>query len=62
MDKKRTIDELQQQSIEEAIRLLNSDVKKGLTQIKVEKYHHQYGYNEIPEKKSNPLINISAME
>jgi H+-transporting ATPase len=37
-------------------RLMMTDLNSGLTQQEAEKLLQQYGYNEVPEKKTNPLI------
>ncbi|MGC8787677.1 MAG: plasma-membrane proton-efflux P-type ATPase, partial [Anaerolineae bacterium] len=42
--------------INEAIRLLQSDPSMGLAQAEVESRLKQYGYNEVPETKKNPLF------
>jgi H+-transporting ATPase len=41
---------------EEVLRSLNSDLVNGLEAAEVETRLEQYGYNEVPEKKSNPLV------
>jgi H+-transporting ATPase len=56
MEEKKNIDNLRNLSIEDILKLYKSDLAKGLKQTDVEIYVKQYGYNEIPEKKSNPLL------
>jgi len=41
---------------EEVVKLLRSDLNLGLKQAEVENRLKQYGYNEVPEKKINPVI------
>jgi len=41
---------------EEVVKLLGSDLNKGLKRIEVEERLKQYGYNEILEKKTHPII------
>ena len=50
------IDDLRNLSIEDTIKLFKSDLTTGLKQTDIEKYCELYGYNEVPEKKSNPLF------
>jgi H+-transporting ATPase len=40
---------------EEVLRSLNSDLANGLKADEVQNRLKQYGYNEVPEKKTNPL-------
>ena len=56
MEEKKNIDDLRNLSIEDTLKLFKSDLTTGLKQTDVEIYFKQYGYNEIPEKKSNPLL------
>jgi magnesium-transporting ATPase (P-type) len=56
MEEKKNIDDLRNLRIEETIKLFISDLTTGLKQTEVEIYCKQYGYNEVPEKKSNPLL------
>jgi H+-transporting ATPase len=41
---------------EEAVDSLESNLERGLKSVEIERRLSQYGYNEIPEKKTNPLI------
>ena len=41
---------------EDVIRLLRSDLNLGLKQAEVESRLKQYGYNEVPEEKINPVV------
>ena len=41
---------------EEAADSLESNLEVGLKSVEIERRLSQYGYNEIPEKKTNPLI------
>lgn len=41
---------------DEAVKLLASDLEKGLPSNEVENRLREFGFNEIPEKKSNPVI------
>ena len=56
MGEKIKIDDLQNLSIEDTLKLYKSDLTTGLKQTDVEIYAKQHGYNEVPEKKSNPLL------
>ena len=42
--------------IEEVMRALQSNLNRGLESIEVESRLKQYGYNEVPEKKVNPVV------
>jgi H+-transporting ATPase len=44
-----------QMETEEVLRLLNSDLSSGLGAAEVEARLRQYGYNEVPEKRANPV-------
>jgi H+-transporting ATPase len=44
---------------EEVSRRLNSDLSNGLKTAEVKARLEQYGYNEIPEKKTNPLARFA---
>ena len=41
---------------EEAVHSLGSNQEVGLKSVEIERRLSQYGYNEIPEKRTNPLI------
>ncbi|NPA74541.1 MAG: plasma-membrane proton-efflux P-type ATPase [Euryarchaeota archaeon] len=43
-------------SVEEVLREFNTDPEHGLSSAEVKKRLEKYGYNEIPEKKVNPVI------
>jgi len=43
----------------EAIQLLGSNLEAGLTHAEAEARLKQYGYNEVPEKKANPLVHFA---
>jgi len=43
----------------EALKLLRSDANLGLKQAEVESRLKQYGYNEVPEKKANPIVRFA---
>jgi H+-transporting ATPase len=45
---------------EEAVKLLHSDMNAGLTSSEVEGRLKQYGYNEILEKKTNPIVRFAS--
>ncbi len=45
------IDEYKGKSIDETIKELNTDIKKGLTEEEVKRRLKEYGLNEIPEKE-----------
>jgi len=60
MEEKKNIDDFRKLSIEDTINLLKSDLTIGLKQIDVEIYCKQYGYNEVPEKRSKPLLKFLA--
>lgn len=51
--------DFQKLSFSEVVKLLNSDVNSGLTQSDVKERLSKYGYNEIPEKKINPIIKFA---
>jgi H+-transporting ATPase len=44
---------------QDAVRSLGSDLSTGLKTAEVENRLKQYGYNEIPEKKTNPLTRLA---
>lgn len=54
--KKGSASEIYKQSIHELFRLLSSDVNSGLNPATVKKKQEEYGYNEIPEEKSNGIL------
>lgn len=56
-DNKNGVD-FNQLSTEEALKLFKTDLATGLTQTDVESRLKQNGYNEVPEKKTNPLLNF----
>jgi H+-transporting ATPase len=37
-------------------KLLKTDMETGLTALEIESRVEQYGYNEVPDKKTNPLL------
>ena len=43
-------------SIEEIVRMFSSSLTKGLSSYRVEELHKKFGYNSIPEKKTNPVL------
>ncbi len=45
--------------IEDATKSLQSDLTIGLKSVEVESRLKQYGYNEVPEKKTNPLVRFA---
>ncbi|HVP16363.1 MAG TPA: plasma-membrane proton-efflux P-type ATPase [candidate division Zixibacteria bacterium] len=44
---------------EEVLRSLDSDLNSGLKAAEVETRLRQYGYNEVPEKKANPVARFA---
>ncbi|MEM3088766.1 MAG: plasma-membrane proton-efflux P-type ATPase [Candidatus Bathyarchaeia archaeon] len=44
---------------EETIKLLKSDLNVGLTEVEAKDKIKQHGYNEVPEKKDNPLVKFA---
>jgi H+-transporting ATPase len=44
---------------EEILRLLHTDLSIGLNSFEVEARLKRYGYNEVPEKKANPLTTFA---
>lgn len=48
----------QKMGIDELIKALKADVKKGLSASEVENRVKTYGYNEVPEKKANPYLSF----
>jgi len=47
---------LAQAKAQEAVKLLRTNLDVGLTEAEVTIRLKQYGYNEVPEKKTNPLV------
>lgn len=45
--------------IEDVTKSLQSDLTIGLKSVEVESRLKQYGYNEVPEKKTNPLVRFA---
>jgi H+-transporting ATPase len=45
-------------SIEETIKRLSTDQKMGLSMESIKERIHRMGYNEVPEKKQNALLNF----
>ena len=43
-------------STEELLQQFQSDLNTGLTTSRIESAHQQYGFNEIPEKKPQPIL------
>jgi H+-transporting ATPase len=56
MKKSKNIQDLRNLGIEETLILYKSDLITGLKQSDVEIYVKKFGYNEVPEKKSNPIL------
>jgi H+-transporting ATPase len=46
------------QPVEEVIKLLSTDLNKGLAEVEAQNRLRKYGENVIEEKKENPLINL----
>jgi len=53
---KKEFDVLRNIDTESTIKLFKSDLAFGLKQTEVENHLEQYGYNEVLEKKANPLF------
>jgi len=47
------------QPVEEVVKLLSTDLNKGLAEVEVQNRLRKYGENVIEEKKENPLINLA---
>jgi len=45
--------------VDEALSSLRSDLNNGLKTVDAEARLKQYGYNEVPEKKANPLVRFA---
>lgn len=52
----RSLEEIKKMGIEETIRFYQSDLSSGLNETSVETRQNQSGFNEVPEKKTNPLL------
>ena len=48
-----------QMKVDEALSSLRSDLNNGLKTVDAEARLKQYGYNEVPEKKANPLVRFA---
>lgn len=55
MIERKEIENLRDMDAERTIELFKSDAASGLKQTEAEKRLEQYGYNEVPEKKADPL-------
>ena len=51
--------DLDQMKAKEVANLLQSNMGRGLGSIEVENRLKQYGYNEVPEKKTNPAFSFA---
>jgi len=58
-DKEHSASELDSVDWKQLADKLGVDVEKGLTKEEVEKRAKQFGFNEVPEKKENPLIRFA---
>jgi H+-transporting ATPase len=58
MAEKKEIEDLRNLDTESTIKLFKSDFTSGLKQTEVENCLKQYGYNEVPEKKVNPVFRV----
>jgi len=47
------------QPVKEVVKLLSTDLNKGLAEVEVQNRLRKYGENVIEEKKENPLINLA---
>ena len=56
MIEKKEFDDIKNMDIESTIELFKSDLAFGLKQAEVENRFKKYGYNEVPEEKTNPLL------
>ena len=60
MAEKKETDDLRDLDTESTLKLLKSDFASGLKQTEVENRLKRYGYNEVPEKKTNPILKFLA--
>ena len=44
--------------VDEVVKLLSTDLDKGLSEEEAKKRLQKYGYNAVEEKKENPLVNL----
>ena len=56
MSEQKEIDNFLNMDTEAILELFKSDFDSGLKQAEVENRLKQYGYNEVPEKKANPIF------
>lgn len=56
VNERKEFDDLRNIDTESTIKLFKSDLTFGLKQTEVENHLKQYGYNEVLEKKANPLL------
>ncbi|MFZ1897883.1 plasma-membrane proton-efflux P-type ATPase [Methanoregula sp.] len=49
----------QNMGIDELVEALKADVKNGLSAADIGKRVNNYGYNEVPEEKTNPYLNFA---
>jgi H+-transporting ATPase len=52
----RDVTDFQKVKAKEAARLLGANINTGLNQSDVVSRLKFYGYNEVPEKKANPIV------
>ena len=48
-----------QMKAQEVVKLLQSNLDRGLESIEVENRLRQHGYNEVPERKANPAVRFA---
>jgi len=60
MAEKKEIDDLRHLDTKSTLKLLKSDFASGLKQTEAENRLKRYGYNEVPEKKTNPILKFLA--
>jgi len=60
MPGQKEIDKFRNMDAESVLKLFNSDSGSGLQQREAENRLKQYGYNEVPEKKTNPTFRFLA--